>query len=165
MQLSLYLLFAAMMIGLNYLIQFLNVHIVAPFIETRWGYITFIYNLYLSQIPINMTEFIGSIVAVGVTYLIKFFLDKFVVFRNRDKNLKATSKQFLIYMVLAIFTTVENIGIQLLLSNVFKSPLIISVIIALSTGYITKFFLDRKYVFQNGTPTDKITNSLTPKNR
>jgi len=94
-----------------------------------------------------MPELIGSIFAVGITYIIKFFLDKFIVFQKKDKRLKETSKEFLKYFSFAIVTTIENIGIQFLLTNFLNFPLEISFIIALSIGYITKFFLDRKYVF------------------
>jgi putative flippase GtrA len=94
-----------------------------------------------------MSELIGSIVAVGITYTIKFFLDKFIVFKKGGTQLKETSKEFLKYFGFAILTTIENIGIQFLLTNLMKTPIEISVVIALSIGYLTKFYLDRKYVF------------------
>lgn len=95
-----------------------------------------------------MPELIGSIVAVGITYIIKFFLDKFIVFKKTEKELKETSIEFLKYFGFAILTTIENIGIQFLLTNFMNAPLEISFIIALSIGYFTKFFLDRKFVFK-----------------
>jgi len=55
--------------------------------------------------------------------------------------------EFTKYLGFAILTTIENIGIQFLLSNFLNSPLEISFIIALSIGYLTKFFLDKRYVF------------------
>jgi putative flippase GtrA len=94
-----------------------------------------------------MPELIGSIAAVGITYIIKFFLDKFIVFKKNSIQLKDTSKEFLKYFGFAIITTLENIGIQFLLTNYFTAPLEISFVIALSIGYLTKFFLDRKFVF------------------
>ena len=96
-----------------------------------------------------MSQFIGSVVAVGITYLIKFFLDKFLVFKAMSKKLKQTSKEFIKYFMFAILTTLENLGIQFILTNFFGFILEISVFIALSIGYLTKFFLDRTYVFQN----------------
>ncbi|MFW9950760.1 MAG: GtrA family protein, partial [Candidatus Thorarchaeota archaeon] len=107
----------------------------------------FINLFYCSTNPFDMPEFIGSVFAVGITYIIKFFLDKYIVFKKDQTNIKEISKEFLKYFGFAILTTIENIGIQFILTNFFKSPLEVSFIIALSIGYLTKFFLDRKFVF------------------
>jgi putative flippase GtrA len=136
------------MIVLNYAIQITNKLIIAPYICANFGGIEIINIFYCSISPFNMPELMGSIVAVGITYLIKFFLDKLIVFQKKEIKLKATSKEFLKYFIFAIFTTIENVGIQFIITNFFKAPLIISVIVALSIGYLTKFFLDRKYVFK-----------------
>ncbi|MFW9876053.1 MAG: GtrA family protein [Candidatus Thorarchaeota archaeon] len=146
-QMTLYFLFAALMIGLNYFIQKLNQLLIAPAICDIFGGNDFIHTFYCSTDPFNMPELIGSIVAVGVTYIIKFFLDKFIVFKRGGTKLRDTSIQFMKYFGFAILTTIENIGIQFLMTNFLNTPLEISFIIALSIGYITKFFLDRKFVF------------------
>ncbi|MHA2267825.1 MAG: GtrA family protein [Promethearchaeota archaeon] len=136
------------MIGLNYLIQKLNVSVIEPFICQNYGGNDFFHILYCSTNPFDMPELIGSIVAVGITYIIKFFLDKYIVFKKTGTKLKETSLEFIKYFGFAILTTIENIGLQFLLTNYFKTPLEISVIIALSIGYLTKFLLDRKFVFR-----------------
>ena len=94
-----------------------------------------------------MPELVGSIVAVGITYIVKFFLDKYIVFKKKGGKLKDTSKEFLKYFGFAILTTIENIGIQFIMTNFWGSSLEISMVVALSIGYATKFLLDRKYVF------------------
>ncbi|MFX1380018.1 MAG: GtrA family protein [Promethearchaeota archaeon] len=146
-QMTLYFIFAAAMIGLNYLIQKFNELVVAPFICSNFGSIEFFYVFYCSTETIDMPELIGSIVAVGITYIIKFFIDKYIVFKRTGTGSKQTSIEFTKYLGFAILTTIENIGIQFLLSNFLNSPLEISFIIALSIGYLTKFFLDKRYVF------------------
>jgi len=146
-QMTLYFLFAAIMIVLNYIIQKLNQLVIAPAFCQNFGTIEFFHVLYCSTEPYNMPELIGSIVAVGITYIIKFFLDKFIVFKKTENKLKETSIEFMKYLGFAILTTIENIAIQFLLTNFLNTPLEISFIIALSIGYLTKFFLDRKYVF------------------
>ena len=146
-QLILYFIFAACMILLNYVIQKTNELIISPFICSAFGGNAFIQNLYCSTIPINMPELIGSIAAVGITYIIKFFLDKYLVFKKTSLKIKETSQEFFKYFGFAILTTIENVGIQFVLTNFFNAPLELSFIIALSIGYITKFFLDKKYVF------------------
>jgi len=145
-QILVYFLFALLMIILNYGIQKFNQLLLAPYICSNFGTVGIIKVLYCSTSP-NMSELIGSIVAVGITYIIKFFLDKFIVFKKGGTQLKETSKEFLKYFGVAILTTIENIGIQFLLTNLMKTPIEISVVIALSIGYLTKFYLDRKYVF------------------
>jgi len=146
-QMTLYFIFAALMIGLNYLIQKLNQLIIAPSLCDIFGGIDFFQTFYCSIDPFNMPELIGSIVAVGITYIIKFFLDKFIVFKRGGTELRETSKEFMKYFGFAILTTIENIGIQFLLTNFLYTPLEVSFIIALSIGYLTKFFLDKRYVF------------------
>ena len=150
-QMTLYFVFAAAMIGLNYLIQKLNQIVVAPFICQNFGTIEFFHIFYCSTEPFDMRELIGSIFAVGITYIIKFFLDKYIVFQKTGTELRETSIEFMKYFGLAILTTLENIGIQFLLSNFLNTPLEISFIIALSIGYLTKFWLDRKWVFLKKT--------------
>jgi putative flippase GtrA len=146
-QMVLYFIFAAGMIFLNYVIQKVNQLAIAPLICSTLGSNEFIHLMYCSTNPIDMPELIGSIAAVGITYIIKFFLDKYIVFKKSSLKLKETTHEFLKYFGFAILTTIENIGIQFILTNFFNSPLELSFIIALSIGYLTKFFLDRKYVF------------------
>jgi len=144
---ALYFTFAAIMIGLNYLIQKLNQLVIAPFICQNFGGNDFFQVFYCSTTPFNMPELIGSIVAVSITYIIKFFLDKYIVFKKTGTKLKETSLEFIKYFGFAILTTIENIGIQFLLTNYLNAPLELSFIIALSIGYLTKFFIDKKFVF------------------
>lgn len=146
-QIFLYFLFVILMIILNYGIQKLNQLFLAPLICSNFGSIEIIHALYCSIFPFNMPDLIGSIAAVGITYIIKFFLDKIIVFKKGGSQIKETSKEFLKYFGFAILTTIENVGIQFLLNNLLNSPLEISIIIALPIGYLTKFYFDRKYVF------------------
>lgn len=145
-QMIYYFIFAICMIFLNYALQKINQLAIAPFICGNFGSNEFIQIMYCSTNP-NMSELIGSIAAVGITYIIKFFLDKYIVFKKSSLKMKETSQEFLKYFGFAILTTLENVGIQFILSNLFNAPLELSTIIALSIGYLTKFFLDRKYVF------------------
>jgi len=153
---TLYFIFAAIMIGLNYLIQKMNQLVIKPFICLSFGGNDFFQVFYCSINPFNMAELIGSIVAVGITYIIKFFLDKYIVFKKTGSKLKETSMEFIKYFGFAILTTIENIGLQFLLTNYLNAPLELSFIIALSIGYLTKFFIDRKFVFIADNENKKI---------
>ncbi|MHA1458496.1 MAG: GtrA family protein, partial [Promethearchaeota archaeon] len=109
-QMILYFIFAAGMILLNYIMQKINELVISPFICSVFGGNDFIQTLYCSTNPINMPELIGSIVAVGITYVIKFFLDKYLVFKKTSLKVKETSQEFSKYFGFAILTTIENIG-------------------------------------------------------
>jgi len=146
-QMTYYFIFAALMIILNYLIQKSNQLWFAPLICANLGEIELIKLIYCSTSPFNMPELVGSIIAVGITYIVKFFLDKFIVFEMKSMEIKETSQQFIKYFLFAIITTIENVSIQFIFTNFIGTPLEISFIIALSIGYLTKFFLDKKYVF------------------
>jgi putative flippase GtrA len=146
-QAILYGVFAVLMVLLNILIQHLNIIWLAPFVEKYFGSIDLIRTYYLSTEPVNYLELVGSVIAVGITYIVKFLLDKFIVFEKKELKLKDTSEEFTKYFIFAILTTLENIGIQFILGVITNWALTIRIIIALTAGYTTKFFLDRKYVF------------------
>jgi len=68
----------------------------------------------------------------------------FLGFANENIQALPSVRQ---YFGFAIITTIENIGIQFLMTNFIGTPLELSMLVALSIGYFTKFLLDRKYVF------------------
>ena len=146
-QLALYLFFAAGMILFNYVIQKSNQVFVYPWVCQNYGDFSLIRDYYCSTEPYDMPELVGSMVAVGITYVVKFVLDKMVVFKKTSVEMKQTSQEFFKYLGFAILTTIENIGIQFLLTNFVGTPLEISMIVALTAGYATKFVFDRKFVF------------------
>lgn len=147
-QMALYLFFAVLMILLNILLQNAHKVWIVPFIDQNFGHIALIQKLYLSTHPYNMPELIGSGLTLIVTYITKFSLDKFIVFKKKHVSFQQTRKEMVIYFGFAILTTIENMGIQFLLGIVTPWPMNLRIIIALACGYLTKFFLDRKYSFE-----------------
>ncbi len=147
-QVILFITFTILMIGLNLLIQNLFKSYFFPFLGEKLGDISFFKNFLLLREPINIPELIGSIIAIGITYSIKFILDKLIVFQKKHISKEETKKEFMIYLGLAIITTIENLFIQLLLGLITSLSLNLRIIIALTCGYSTKFILDRKYCFK-----------------
>ena len=141
----LYFSFAIIMYFLNLFIQWINLEFLRDWIANNLGHFDIIQTFYLATEPFNMPELVGSIGAVLITYIIKFILDKLIVFKKKG-NLKQAAGEFSLYFIFAILTTVENVAIQFLLSNFLLTPYWLSLFIALTIGYITKFFLDKKYV-------------------
>ena len=82
-QVILYFSFAVCMIILNYIIQKSNQVYFSYVICQDFGQFELIQMFYCSKEPYNMPELIGSIVAVGITYILKFILDKFIVFQKK----------------------------------------------------------------------------------
>lgn len=143
-QLALYLIFAVLMIILNLVIQQLN-EMIAPTICANLGHINLVQIFYCVETP-DMSELVGTIVAVGITVITKFLLDKFFVFKTEGK-VKQTSEEFAKYLLFSILATIYNIGLQFILSNFLGVPMLISALISLSTGYLLRFPLDYKFTF------------------
>ena len=144
-QFRIFIIFSALMIILNIVIQHLN-FLIAPLICNAFGDVPFISMFYCSDVPIRMSEFVGQLLAIGITFIVKYFLDKFITFKTVRK-IKETSKEFIIYFLVSILASVWNVVTQVVLSNLFLFPLFLSSLIALSTGYLFRFPFDRKYVF------------------
>ena len=143
-QLILYLIFAVMMIILNLVIQQLN-ELIAPTICANLGHIPLVQTFYCAETP-DMSELVGQVIAVGITVITKFLLDKLFVFKTKGK-IKGTSEEFAKYLFLSVLATLYNIGVQFILSNFFGVPMLISALISLSTGYLLRFPLDYKFTF------------------
>jgi putative flippase GtrA len=140
-----YFTFAILMILLNELIQFLHITYFVPFVQDHFGDISIVQDWYLASLQREL--FIGSGIAVVITVVVKFILDKFFTFEKKSVDVKEMSREFTIYFGFAILTTIENLAIQTVLDLINVSLIYVWIIIALSIGYITKFFLDRKYCF------------------
>ncbi|MHA1730421.1 MAG: GtrA family protein [Promethearchaeota archaeon] len=143
-QVILYFSFAVLAAGVNLFIQFLNKEYVADWVCGRfqWEILARFY------CPESWRVLVGSAVGVVVGYLLKFTLDKFVVFEKKGTNFKQTSREFSKYFLFAIFTTVViNLGGQMLLFVAFGVNYLVAGSISLACGYTVKFLLDRAYVF------------------
>ena len=145
-QAVLYFLFAALVIVLNLVIQYIHMNFLSPWICTQvlWSFIQTFY------CPEGGRVLAGSVLGVGIAYIVKFFLDKFVVFEKNNTNLKQTSKEFVKYFLFAILTTAINIGGQFFLYWAFSIDYIVAGFFSLTIGYFVKFILDRRYVFIEG---------------
>lgn len=84
-------------------------------------------------------------------FLTKFILDKFIVFKEKHKNIIHTFMQFFIYGALALITTfiflVFEVGFKILFDFYYSE--IIGGFLGLVIGYTVKFFLDKMFVFKS----------------
>jgi len=84
-------------------------------------------------------------------FLVKFILDKFVVFKEKHKNFVHTLTQFFIYGALALITTFIFLAFEIAFKIIFdfNNSEIIGGFIGLVIGYTLKFFLDKIFVFKS----------------
>jgi putative flippase GtrA len=132
-KLPLYLLFAAIAIGVNYAVLNLSDKVLQPILPyDKW-------RLLLSQV-----------LAIGSGFVVKYILDKFYVFKDAIATKKEEYQKALLYGMMSIITTALYMsiswGFYFLVSP--SSAKTTGALIGLLTGYTLKFFLDKKYVFR-----------------
>jgi len=92
---------------------------------------------------------IQLLIGTFLGFVTKFILDKFLVFKDTNKDVSHTFKQIAIYAIFALLTTCIfwgiEIGFKLLFT--FDNRELIGGFIGLAIGYTVKFFLDKKFVF------------------
>ena len=92
---------------------------------------------------------IGILVGTAAGLLCKYFLDKKYIFYHQTNDVKDDAKTFAMYTLVGVFTTIIFWGTEFLFDYLSTSPMAkyIGAILGLSIGYVCKYFLDKKYVF------------------
>lgn len=123
-----YALFALIATGVNLLIQSISLSIYAQD-----------FSLYIAML-------FGTLMGL----LTKYILDKNYIFYYVVKGKKENSQKFIFYSITGAFTTVIFWGFEIGFNFAFegKSAKYIGAVIGLSVGYLTKYFLDKKFVFK-----------------
>lgn len=103
------------------------------------------FNFYKGPFSLQVAIIFGT--ASGL--VLKYLLDKKFVFSHSTENLKAEGQTFTLYTLMGVFTTIIFWGIEWLfyLFLQFDWAKYLGAIIGLSIGYIIKFYLDKKFVF------------------
>ena len=89
-------------------------------------------------------------VGTGVGLIVKYVLDKRYIFRFRAKNVAHDSRTFVLYTLMGLATTVIFWGFEFGFNAVFqtKEMRYLGGVIGLAIGYLTKYHLDKRYVFR-----------------
>lgn len=92
---------------------------------------------------------ISVAVGTGVGLVVKYILDKRYIFRFRTRNVAHDSSTFVLYTVMGLATTVIFWGFEFGFDYIFASKEMryLGGIIGLAIGYVTKYQLDKRYVF------------------
>ncbi len=102
--------------------------------------------IYSGQYSIYLAMFWGTLSGL----IVKYILDKKYIFQFQTKTHKEDSIKFLLYSLMGVLTTLIFWGFELTFNALlsFESAKYFGAIIGLSIGYMTKYQLDKKYVFR-----------------
>ena len=95
-------------------------------------------------------HFFAAVAAGTMTGLVvKYALDKRWIFFDSSTGVKAHGRKFGLYTVMGVVTTAIFWGTETLLWLVFQTHAMreLGAVIGLAIGYVTKYQLDRRFVF------------------
>ncbi len=89
------------------------------------------------------------IVGTAVGLVVKYILDKRFIFRFRARSVAHDTQTFALYTVTGLATTVIFWGFEFGFYRIFetKEMRYLGGVIGLAIGYLSKYHLDRRYVF------------------
>lgn len=95
---------------------------------------------------------LSIIVGTGVGLLLKYALDKRYIFRFRARDAVHDGQTFILYTLMGLATTVIFWGFEFAFQHIFQSDGMryLGGVIGLAIGYLTKYHLDKRYVFRTG---------------
>ncbi len=90
------------------------------------------------------------VVGTGVGLVVKYILDKRYIFRFRARNVAHDTQTFALYPVMGLATTLIFWGFEFGFHHIFetKEMRYLVGVIGLAIGYLTKYHLDKRYVFR-----------------
>ncbi|WP_196141070.1 GtrA family protein [Aliikangiella sp. G2MR2-5] len=95
------------------------------------------------------TLYIGMFVGTGAGLVTKYVLDKKYIFYHQPESKAQDLKKFIAYTFTGVFTTVIFWGTELAFDYYIQHPSAkyVGAVLGLSVGYISKYLLDKNYVF------------------
>ncbi len=112
------------------------------------------FRLYQGFADIYLAMSIGTLNGL----ILKYLLDKKYIFEYQTKDLKEDTSKFFLYSLMGVITTLIFWGVEVSFDYFFDNELAkyIGALIGLSIGYLIKYFLDKNFVFINGSlPEEK----------
>lgn len=93
---------------------------------------------------------ISVAVGTGVGLVVKYILDKRYIFRFHARNAVHDGQTFILYTLMGLATTVIFWGFEFSFHHLFatKEMRYLGGVIGLIIGYVTKYHLDKRYVFR-----------------
>ena len=102
--------------------------------------------------PFNIA--ISVVLGTGVGLIVKYVLDKRYIFRFKARDAAHDRKTFILYTIMGLATTFIFWGFEFGFQAVFatKEMRYLGGALGLAIGYVTKYLLDKRYVFRQETP-------------
>lgn len=102
--------------------------------------------------PFNIA--ISVVLGTGVGLIVKYVLDKRYIFRFKARDAAHDGKTFILYTIMGLATTFIFWGFEFGFQAVFatKEMRYLGGALGLAIGYVTKYLLDKRYVFRQETP-------------
>lgn len=102
--------------------------------------------IYTGAFAILASVVLGT--AVGL--VVKYLLDKRYIFRFRTRSVAHDTQTFALYTVMGLLTTVIFWGFEFGFQYIFetKEMRYLGGVVGLAIGYLTKYQLDKRYVFR-----------------
>lgn len=93
---------------------------------------------------------LSVLVGTGIGLIIKYVLDKHYIFKFKTHTAVHNGKTFILYTLMGILTTLIFWGFEFGFNQMFQTKQMryLGGIIGLSIGYITKYHLDKHFVFR-----------------
>ena len=118
--------------------------IIATLLNLSAQYLSFL--LYTDFGSLYVAMFFGTLAGL----LSKYILDKKYIFYHTPKDRKDDSKKFILYSFVGAFTTipfvVSEVAFDYLIDH--EAAKYIGAVVGLAIGYVSKYFLDKKFVFK-----------------
>ncbi len=82
--------------------------------------------------------------------VVKYVLDKRWIFADDSTGIKAHGQKFTLYTIMGLVTTAIFWGTETAFWLIWKTDMMreLGAVLGLSVGYVVKYFLDRRFVFQ-----------------
>ena len=113
-----------------------------------------IVNLFTQEITSTLFQYEYEIIVSMFTgtlagLVVKYVLDKKFIFKFETKNQKQDVNTFFFYSLMGVVTTVLFWVTEYSFDLWFETKTMryVGAVIGLSVGYVTKYYLDKKYVF------------------
>lgn len=100
--------------------------------------------------PYHLLLSVGAGTLAGL--MVKYVLDKRYIFRFQAENAMHDSRTFLLYAMMGVVTTVIFWGFEFGFDHLFRTRELryLGGIIGLGIGYVSKYHLDKQFVFRQG---------------
>jgi len=95
--------------------------------------------------------FVAAMAAgTGVGLVVKYGLDKRWIFYDRSTGIAAHGRKFSLYTLMGLVTTVVFWGSETVFWLAWKTDIMreVGAVLGLALGYVVKYNLDRRYVFE-----------------